>query len=138
MSWKEKMKEYGGADLGFLSEDGELINFVVVADPILLKGKFKGKETEKIGCPCVTEDGYQLLVIGKRLARRISKHEALFAETAFCAIRHGEQDDQNTTYELRVITDDDLTKRLLLSVEGAVDKETIEDSIEAAKEVMKG
>ena len=132
MSWKENMQEWGGADLAFLSEDGEMLNFVVVDDCVLLHGKFKGKPTEKIGCPVVTEDGYQLLVAGKRLARKLSKHELMFAEIAFCAIRHGGQDDQNTTYELRIIDNDDLTRRLLESVEDAVDVDSVKDSIEAA------
>ncbi|GAI46524.1 unnamed protein product, partial [marine sediment metagenome] len=49
MSWKEKSKEFGGGDLAFLSEDGEVINFVVVGEPVLLEGKFKGRPTEKVG-----------------------------------------------------------------------------------------
>ena len=75
MSWKEKMKEWGGGDLAFLSEDGEVITFAVVGEPVLLEGKFKGKPSEKIGCPIVTRDGFTLFIAGKRLARKLSKYE---------------------------------------------------------------
>jgi len=99
MSWSEKMKEFGGGDLAFLSEDGEVIVFVVCADPVLLEGKFKGKPSEKIGCPVITEDGFVLFVAGKRLARKLSKHEAEFDANAFMAIRHGEQKDITSSYD---------------------------------------
>lgn len=136
MSWKDKMKEFGGGDLAFLSEDGEILNFVVVADPVLLVGKFRGKPSEKIGCPVVTEDGYQLLVAGKRLARKISKHEKDFQKDAFRAIRHGEQDDQSTTYGLQVIDDKEKTKQLFDLAKQKITKELIDESVQAAIEVM--
>lgn len=136
MSWKDKMKEFGGGDLAFLSEDGEILNFVVVADPILLVGKFKGKPSEKIGCPVVTEDGYQLLVAGKRLARKIGKHEKDFNKEAFCAIRHGGQDDVNTTYELQVITDKSKTAQLLQIRDRDFNPSMIKESVQAAQDVM--
>lgn len=138
MSWKEKMREFGGGDLAFLSEDGEVLNFVVVGEPVLLEGKYKGKPSEKIGCPVVTEDGFQLLVAGKRLARKISKHEAGFKTHAFVAIRHGEQDDQATTYELRIITDDEKTKQLFKLAKVKLEPSVLEEAIKAAQDVMKG
>lgn len=138
MSWKEKMKEWGGGDMAFLSEDGELINFVVVGEPVLLKGKFKSKDTEKIGCPVVTEDGFQLLVAGKRLARKISKYEEQFNVQAFTAIRHGETDDPNTKYELKTITDVDLVKKLFDIAGKDFQPAMIEDAVKAAEAVMQG
>lgn len=138
MSWKEKMKEFGGADLAFLSEDGETIQFVVVGEPVLLEGKYKGKPSEKIGCPVVTLDGFQLLVAGKRLARRIAKHEKNFATDSFMAIRHGEQDDKDTSYELRSTNNVELTKQLLQVAKKDFKPEMIDDAVEAAKEVMQG
>ena len=137
MSWKEKMKEFGGGDLSFLSEDGEVIKFVVVGEPILLQGKFKGRPSEKIGCPVVTEDGFSLFVAGKRLARKISKHEDSFADVALMAIRHGEQGDIEASYELKVLDDVELTKKLL---DFAISKDfsvEIDDAITAAEAVMK-
>lgn len=136
MTWSEKMKEFGGGDLAFLSEDSEVLNFVVVADPVLLTGKYKGKPSEKIGCPVVTEDGYQLLVAGKRLARRIGKHEKQHKTNAFCAIRHGEQDDVNTTYELVVITDKDKIRQLFDITKRDFKPEMIAESVQAAQDVM--
>jgi len=138
MNWKEKMREFGGGDLAFLSEDSEVINFVVVGDPVLLEGKYKGKPSEKIGCPVVTEDGYQLLVAGKRLARKISKHEKDFNVHAFRAIRHGEQDDQSTTYALQVIDDKEKTTQLFDLAKQKITKELIAESVQAALDVMKG
>lgn len=137
MSWQEKMKEFGGGELSFLSEDGEVIEFVVVADPVLLQGKYKGKPSEKVGCPIVTLDGFTLLVAGKRLARKISKHESNFNDTAFRAIRHGEQGDINATYDLQVVSDPELTTRLLESKVGVFSPEIIEEAVNAAQDVMK-
>jgi len=138
MSWKDKMKEWGGGDMAFLSEDGEMINFIVVGEPVLLAGKFKGKDTEKIGCPVVTEDGFQLLVAGKRLARKISKYEEQFNVQAFTAIRHGEADNPNTKYELKTITDVDLVKRLFEIAGTDFRPDMIPDAVTAAEAVMQG
>jgi len=138
MSWKEKMKEFGGADLAFLSEDGECLKFVVVGEPVLLEGKYKGQPSEKIGCPVVTAEGFQLLVAGKRLARRIAKHEAEFNKVAFIAIRHGEQDDPSTTYELKVQDEAELVKRLFAVAKKEFKPDMISEAVEAATDVMKG
>jgi len=137
MSWKEKIKEFGGGDLAFLSEDGEAIIFVVVGEPVLLEGRFKGRVSEKIGCPIITEDGYVLFVAGKRLARKISKYEERFLDIAFMAIRHGEQNDITSTYELKVLEDDELTERLFSMVATEVNQTVINESIESALSVMK-
>lgn len=137
MSWKEKMKEFGGGDLAFLSEDGEAIIFVVVGDPILLEGKFKGKPSEKIGCPIVTADGFTLFIAGKRLARKISKHESAFDKTAFIAVRHGEQDDITSTYELKVVSDKELTASLLAMRKKEVNPTIIAEAVESALSVMR-
>lgn len=136
MTWKDKMKEWGGGDMAFLSEDGELIHFIVVGEPVLLKGKFKGKETEKIGCPVVTDDGFQLLVAGKRLARKISKYEDQFNVQAFTAIRHGIADDPNTTYELKTIVEPELVKKLFGIAKKEFKPEMIKDAVKAVLDVM--
>ena len=137
MSWRDKMKEFGGGDLAFLSEDGEVIKFVVVGEPVLLEGKFKGRPSEKIGCPVVTEDGFVLFVAGKRLARKIAKHEDSFGVTALMAIRHGEQNDITATYELKTLDDTELTKKLLDQSAGKDYSEEISVAIAAAIDVMK-
>lgn len=136
MSWAEKMKEFGGADLTFLSEDGEALSFVVVGDPLLLEGKYKGQPSKKIACPVVTSDGFQLFIAGTRLARRISKHEKDFKTHAFMAIRHGLQEDSNTTYELRVIDDKEVTQRLFQIAKKEFKPDMITEAVEAAKDVM--
>lgn len=137
MSWKEKMKEFGGGDLAFLSEDGEVITFVVVGEPVLLEGKYKGKPSEKIGCPIVTPDGFTLFIAGKRLARKISKYEDEFFVAAFMAIRHGEQNDISATYELKVLDDVELTKQLIESTAGKDYRPEIDEAKKAALEVMR-
>lgn len=136
MSWKEKMKEYGGGDLAFLSEDGETLAFIVVGEPVLLKGRYKGRPSDKIGAPIITEDGFQLLVCGKRLARKISKYEDRFEEVAFLATRHGVQGDIESSYELTILKDADLTVKLvelkaITDLTGAVD-----EAVESAQAVM--
>lgn len=137
MSWKEKIKEFGGGDLAFLSEDGEAIMFVVVGEPVLLAGKFKGRPSEKIGCPIVTPDGFVLFIAGKRLARKISKYENQFSDTAFIAIRHGAQGDIESTYELKVLEDVEQTKKLLKEAKGKDFKVELDDAVNAAIVVMK-
>ena len=137
MSWKEKMKEFGGGDLAFLSEDGEAIVFVVCGEPVLLEGKFKGRPSEKIGCPIVTEDGYALFVAGKRLARKLSKYEDRFSDTAFIAVRHGEQNDITASYELKIADNPELVQKLFAMAETEVNETIIAESVESALGVMK-
>lgn len=137
MSWKERMKEFGGGDIAFLSEDGEVLMFIVVGEPVLLQGRYKGKPSEKIGCPIVTEDGFTLFVAGKRLARKISKHEDEFASKAFIAIRHGEQNDITATYELKLLDDVAITNRLFDIRDNNFTSEMIDDAVKAALAVMK-
>ncbi|MCJ7828823.1 MAG: hypothetical protein MUP81_03665 [Dehalococcoidia bacterium] len=136
MSWKDKMQEFGGGDLAFLSEDGEVIKFIVVGEPALLTGRYKGKPSDKIGCPVVTEDGFQLLVTGKRLARKLSKYEGKFDDTAFMAIRHGVQGDIETSYELKILDDVELTLRLLEIKERDFKADMIEQAVEDAASIM--
>lgn len=138
MSWTEKMKEFGGADLAFLSQDGEVLMFIVVGEPVLLKGKYKGNPSEKIGCPVVTFDGFVLFVAGKRLARRLAKYEKNFKTDSFLAIRHGEQDDSETTYELKVNENKEQTKMLFTIAKRDFKPEMIDEAIKAAKDVMSG
>jgi len=137
MTWKEKFSEWGGGDVGFLSEDGETITFIVVGEPVLLVGKFKGKESERIGCPVITLDGFQLLIIGKRLGRRLAKFEAQFERDAFTVVRHGEHEDIKTKYELAPCTDRDLTVKLFEIHAATFDASQIDEAVEAAEEIMK-
>ncbi len=137
MVWKEFMKEHGGGDLAFLSEDGEALIFAVVGEPILLEGKFKGRPSTKIGCPIVTSDGFALFVAGKRLARKLSKHEHDFDRVAFIAIRHGEQNDITATYELKLLDDADMTSALLATAKEKDWQVDIDDAVNAAIEVMR-
>lgn len=136
MSWKDKMKEFGGGDMAFLSEDGEAIKFIVVGEPVLLEGEYKGTPSRKVGCPVITEDGFLLFVVGMRLARKLSKHELDFPSRAFMAVRHGEANDSNATYELKVLDDAELVKRLFV-IQSQTDLATaIPEALAAAKEVM--
>lgn len=136
MGWKEKMREFGGGDLAFLSEDGEVIKFIIVGEPVLLEGKFKGRPSQKIGCPIVTEDGFALLVAGKRLARKIAKHEDEFADVVFMAIRHGEQNDITATYDLKVLDEPDLLKTLSEISATNFQPDMIDEAVKAALAVM--
>jgi len=138
MGWKDKVKEFGGGDLGFLSEDGETVKFIVVGEPVLLQGKYKGKPSEKIGAPVVTEDGFQLFIIGKRLFRKIAKYEDMFDTQAFMAIRHGEQGDIQASYELKVLDDAELAARLLDIKVKEFQPSMVDDAVVAAIEVMNG
>jgi len=136
MGWKDKMDEWGGGEVSFLSEDGEAAIFIVVGEPVLLSGKFKGRVSERIGCPAITSEGYTLLIIGKRLARRIARYEKRFADTALMIVRHGEHNDIETTYELTKVTDKEVTARLFQTKIDDFDQIMIDDSVKAAEEIM--
>lgn len=138
MSWKDKMKEWGGGDISFLSVDGECITFVIYDEPYLIKGKFRGNNTERIGCPVITRDGFTMLIVGKRVGRRLSKYESDFDKAAFSLIRHGESDDEKTKYELIKETDAALIKELMAIKKKGVSKEDITDAIASAQEVANG
>jgi len=136
MSWRERMKEFGSGNFTFLSTDGEIITFVVVGDPVLLRSNFKGKEQGRIGCPVVTEDGYVLFITGKRCARKISKCEPLFGTNAISVIRHGIEGDTDSRYEVKVSLDGDLFSRLRTIAERDVTPELIQESIDEASETL--
>ncbi len=112
MSWSDKVKEFGGCDVAFLTEDGEVITFVVCGEPELFKGKYKGADTKRVAFPIASTDGVTILVVGMRTARRLAKHEKRHHDTAFEIIRHGEQGDQDATYDVRPIGDEQTTTEL--------------------------
>lgn len=136
MSWSDKVKEFGGGDLSFLSVDGETIKFIVVGEPILLQGKFKGRPSEKVGAPVITEDGFQLFIIGKRLFRRLAKFEQAFDTHAFIATRHGEKGDIEATYDVKLLDDPELLQELLALKTTDFQPEMIDEAVNAAQSVM--
>ena len=138
MAWKDKMKEWGGGDLTFLSSDGEVIMFVVVDEPVLLTGKFKGNAQERIGCPVVTDEGFVLFVTGKRTARKLSKFEHQFKDTAFMIVRKGESGDINSKYDVTILDNETKTKQLFDLAAKEYKPAMLKQAIVDAKEVMKG
>ena len=132
------MKEWGGGDFTFLSSDGECIIFIVADDPILLKGKFKQQTSERIGCPVVTDEGFQLLIIGKRAARKLSKFEPRFKDTAFMMLRHGVAGDVNATYEVNPIDNEQKTAHLFDLKKTEFTPAKLKQAIKDAKDVVSG
>lgn len=138
MSWKEKVKEYGGGNFTFLSEDGEIITFIVVGEPVLMKSVYKGKEQERIGCPVVTEDGYQLFICGKRLFRRLAKHESVFDVAALQVTRIGAEGDVNAKYPVQVIDTPDIVVKLQNIRDNEFAPDMIQESVDEATKVLIG
>jgi len=136
MTWQSKMKDFGGGDLTFLSSDGEVIIFIPVDEPVLLTGKFKGKEQERVGCPVMTDEGFQLFVTGKRTARKISKFEDRFKTNAVMVVRHGGEGDINSTYEVSLLNDEAKVKHLLDMAKKEYKPDMLKQAIEDAAEVM--
>lgn len=134
--WSQKMKDWGGGDITFLSSDGEVLIFVVVDEPQLLKGKFKGNEQERIGCPVVTDEGFMLFVTGKRVARKLSKFESHFKDSAFMVIRHGESGDINSSYEVTILDNEAKTAQLFALAKKEYKPALLKQAIKDAKEVM--
>ena len=135
MTWTEKAKEWGGGDVSFLSEDGECVTFVVIGEPVLIEGKYKGQPTQRIGCPVVTMEGFSILVVGKRVFRRLAKKESDFSKHAFDLVRHGEPGDKDSTYELKRCDLPDLEKKLLADGKKGVSKDDLKEAIAAAREI---
>jgi len=135
-TWAGKMKDFGGGNFTFLSSDGEVLIFIVVGLPQLMKSKFQGKEGERIGCPVVTDEGYLLFVTGKRLARKLAKHEKVFKTNALMVIRHGIEGDVNAKYEIKVIPEPETFKRLSDIAASDFEPDMIAESVKDASEVM--
>ncbi len=136
MTWKDKMKEFGGGNFTFLSVDGEVLTFIIVGEPVLLKSTYMKKETERIGCPIVTDEGYMLFICGKRLARKISKLERSFETRAIMAVRHGEEGDVNAKYDVKLVPELDTFKRLAAIKKADFKKAMIAESIADSAEVL--
>jgi len=135
MTWREKAKEWGGGDVSFLSDDGECVTFVIVGEPVLIEGKYKGQPTQRIGCPVITMEGFSLLIVGKRVFRRLSRKENNFSKHAFDLIRHGPPGDKDSTYELKRCDIPDLEKKLLTEAKKGVNEDEIKEAIAAAREI---
>jgi len=136
MGWKDKAKEWGGGDFTFLSNDGECLIFVVVDEPVMLQGTFKGKPNDRIGCPVVTDEGFQLFITGKRVFRKLSKFEQLFGTDAFMVVRHGGEGDINAKYDVTIVSDAAKTQQLKTIAATDYKPELLSQAIEDAKKIM--
>jgi hypothetical protein len=135
-TWGSRMKDWGGGDFTFLSSDGETITFVVVGLPVLMESHYKGQKGERIGCPVVTDSGYQLYVCGKRVARKLAKIEKSFTTNAIMVVRHGEEGDQNAKYAVKVLPEKETFDALILIARSDFEPAMIKESVAAATEVM--
>ena len=135
-SWGSRMKEMGGGDFTFLSSDGEAIIFIVVGLPQPITSMYKNKPQQRIGCPVVTDTGYQLFICGKRVARKLAKFEKQFETSAFCVVRHGASGDVNSKYDVKPIPETETYSNLMKIKEEDFKEEMIAESVKAATEVM--
>ncbi len=135
-SWGSRMKEWGGGDFTFLSSDGETLTLLVIGLPVLMESHYKGNVGERIGCPCITENGYQLFVCGKRVARKLAKVEKSFDTNAIMVVRHGVEGDQNAKYTVKVLPEKETFEALVKIKESDFEPSMIAESITAATEVM--
>jgi len=135
-SWGSRMKDMGGGDFTFLSSDGEAIIFIVVGLPEPLTSNYHGKPQERIGCPVVTDTGYQLFVCGKRVARKLAKFEKQFDKSAFMVVRHGASGDVNAKYDVKALPETETYSNLMKIKESDFKPEMIAESVTAATEVM--
>ena len=137
-TWGGRMKEWGGGDFTFLSSDGEAITFIVVGLPQQMESIYKGKKQERIGCPVITDTGYQLFVCGKRVARKLAKFESIFDKSAFMVIRHGAEGDVNAKYDVKPLPEKETYSSLMKIKEQDFTEEMIDESVKAAAVVMQG
>ena len=137
-TWGGKMKEFGGGNFTFLSTDGETLIFIVVGLPVLMEGTYKGKSQERVGCPIVTDEGSQLLVCGKRLARMLSKQEKVFKTHAIMVTRIGAEGDVNAKYPVRVLPEKEQFDKLNAISTEDFSPDMIPEAVEAATKVLQG
>jgi len=137
-SWGGRMKEWGGGDFCFLSSDGEALTFIVVGLPQQMESVYKGKKQTRIGCPVVTDTGYQLFICGTRVARKLSKFEGQFGTSAFMVIRHGAEGDVNAKYDVKALPEKATYSALMKIKETDFKPEMVAESVAAAAEVMQG
>lgn len=137
-SWAGRMKEWGGGDFTFLSDDGETLTLLVCGLPELMESNFKGKKGERIGCPCITENGYQLFVCGKRVGRKLAKCEKYFTTNAIMVVRHGVPGDTDAKYSVKVLPEKETFEALCKIRDEDFDPSMIAESIKAALKVMEG
>ena len=137
-TWGGKAKEWGGGDFTFLSSDGEAIIFIVCGLPEKMVSNYKGKPGERIGCPVITDNGYQLFVCGKRTFRKLAKFEKQFSTNAIAVVRHGAEGDVNAKYDVKVLPEKETFDTLCAIRDEDFDAEMIPESIKAALEVMAG
>jgi len=130
------MKEWAPANLTFLSGDGATISFIVVGEPLLLTGRYKGKEQERIGCPIVTDEGFSLFVTGKRTARKLAYLEDQFTSHVIMVTRHGVEEDTNAKYEVVALPDTDKFNALQEVARASMEKDSIAQAVKDALEVM--
>jgi hypothetical protein len=135
-SWSGRMKNWGGGDFTFLSSDGEAIVFIVVGLPEQIQSSYKGKVQERIGCPVVTDTGYQLFVCGKRVARKLAKFEKQFDSKAIMVVRHGAEGDVNSKYDVKALPEKETYSALMKIKEQDFKPEMIVESVLAVTEVM--
>lgn len=136
MTWKAKAKEWGSGAVKFLTEDGELLTFVIMGEPRLMEGEYKGKPTKRIAAPVMTEDGFCILLIGQRPFYRLAKYESQFPTAAFEIERHGETGDTNAKYPISISEDKILTQTLLTMAKDGVDKDEIQEAWDAAEKIV--
>lgn len=137
MAWKEKIAEWGPSNLLFLSTDGASVNFIVVGDPQLLKGTYRKKETDRVAAPVVTQDGFMLFITGKRTARKLASVEEHFKDSVINVTRHGVEGDVDASYEVTVLSDADLFKRLKSIAAKTYSETALKESIAEAEETVK-
>ena len=137
-SWSGRMKEWGGGDFTFLSSDGEAIIFIVVGLPQQMESNYKGKIQQRIGCPVVTDTGYQLYICGKRVARKLAKFEKQFETSAFMVVRHGAEGDVNAKYDVKPLPEKETYSALMKIKESDFEPSMVAESVKAAGEVMHG
>ena len=136
MNWKESLADLGGGDLTFLSGDGAMIEFVVVDEPIIFNTTYQKQEQQKVGWPVMTADGFTLLIVGKRVARKMIGLEKYAKTKAFSLIRHGIEGDTNATYKLTVLENAEPANTLFAMAKKDYNKQLLVDAVAAAKDCM--
>jgi len=136
MNWANKAKDWGPDTLLFLSTDGASVNFIVVADPELLQGTYKGKANKRIACPVVTMEGFKLFITGVRTARKLASIESKFGTHIVNVTRHGAEGDTDATCEVSALEDAAMMKKLLAVKAKTFDSAALIAALKDAQETI--
>lgn len=109
-----------------LEDDNDMGTVKLMGEPMPRHGTYRNKPRTQYVFPVVSEDGLQLWTVGAKLYRRLRDDWKKYSAGALKVTRHGEKNDQQTTYGLQPVT----VLKSLAKLAKAVSKKDVADIME--------